>query len=98
MNQESIQIRSDFDALNAAQRNGETVFSEPRVVDAEFPSEYQQYASCRLASSVSCLWLTPIHIVMMHTPLEVNRTTILVSGILGSFSDNSAFCECVVLA
>ena len=40
MNQESIQIRSDFDALNAAQRNGQTVFSEPRVVDAEFPSEY----------------------------------------------------------
>ena len=29
-----------FDALNAAQRNGETVFSEPRVADAEFPSEY----------------------------------------------------------
>ena len=57
MNRESIQIRSDFNALNAAQRNGETVFSEPRVVDAEFPSEYLQYAGRRFARSVSCLCL-----------------------------------------
>ena len=59
MNQESIQIRSDFDALNAAQRNGETVFSEPRVVDAEFPSEYLQYTGSHLDTSVSCLCIYP---------------------------------------
>ena len=29
-----------FQCLDAAQRNGETVIAQPRVVDAEFPSEY----------------------------------------------------------
>ena len=44
-----------FRCLDAAQRNGETVFAQPRVVDAEFPSEYLLYVSCRHVTSVSCL-------------------------------------------